>query len=1232
MSSPESGRRATSHRSPIGWVSVTAIVVALLSTSLLGFSNSAGSTGQVPQVPMTSHVQPAHLTPATLVAPLSASGLETKYTLSVGNGTLLPGNVVYPSFGRPWYVAYVPSVNRLYLSVDCVVYLVNPSTLALEGQLSVGGCGLAYVPSSGNLYLSCYSAVCIVDPATDTLITKIPANQAGQTVFGVFVYDAAANAIVVGNVFNGTANVVNLSLGRVVANLSIGYNTVDAAYDSVNTNLYLADYENNAVEIVNSSTWHMTSDPLPTSLFGFMYGVTTDDRSGNVYVTSTFYCPGCYGTDWLVEISGVNGSILRSIGLGSYTTGLAYDSATNEVFVADSIHGYVYVVNADNLSIITTVRANVTSFLIVGPWWLTYVPQLGTVYAPTSYQNSLVAISGKTLKAYASTGGIAQPLPEAWDPACGCLVVGDYLIGRLYFVNGTTYRIVRTVGLGGWPRSIAYDNSTGQIWVTLGGLTGSLGVDVLDGTNGTLVTTLSPGAWPSSVTYDPQDQRMFVPILFTTTMDVYNSTNLSLVQQIAVGGQNFTESPGSQQLAWDSNNDHAYLSNWNGNDVSVLDARTGRVLANITHVPGPDSIVFDSATGKIYTADQNAANISIIDPVADSIMGNLSYQYPSSILPQPGSDLLFATNGSGELTVFNLTNGSTARIAAGSETLGLAWLPNGALAVSDGRGEIYFVSGPAPTPLTTPVLSIDPSYVRVGRVVNVSTKVSGGTGPLTYSYSGLPDNCPQVNRSAFSCAPSEPGIFFVSVTVRDSAGDSSTGFGTLWVEPVFQVIMAETGLPSGTRWWINVTGASSFTSTGPFITFPEVNGTYQFNVASANKSFASVGGSFLVEGSGAGALVNFSLVTFPVAFREMGLPPGTSWNVTIDRTVAESTSNAVVFYLPNGTYTFRVSGVPGWQLAGVSYSGNVTVNGTSPVAVALVFVRVVYDVTFHEAGLGPGTDWWVNLSSGQFFSSTVGVISFAEPNGTFAYTLATGNKSWAGHDGSISIDGSDMSVEVTFVPETYPVILLQSGLPSGVEWWVNITGHVPEGSTGGSITIALTNGTYGYAVGSTDKRFHATGGVVSVDGTVTGQQIVFSPVVYTIKFAEQGLPSGAPWNVTVQGVTAWSTGPTITLTETNGSYSFVDNGTGGYTSSPSHGVLVVNGTGLIETILFTAPAKGPADVLGLPPLEGYALLGSIAAAVVACTILAVVVSSRRKRRTIAPPVTGGDQHPPTPPT
>ncbi len=159
-----------------------------------------------------------------------------------------------------------------------------------------------------------------------------------------------------------------------------------------------------------------------------------------------------------------------------------------------------------------------------------------------------------------------------------------------------------------------------------------------------------------------------------------------------------------------------------------------------------------------------------------------------------------------------------------------------------------------------------------------------------------------------------------SISVKGASMSTTVTFSKL-----YSVTFTESGLPSGTSWSITFNGTkeSSTTST---ISFTAPNGTYSYTVGSVSGySAASASGSISVKGASMSTTVTFSKL-YSVTFTESGLPSGTSWFVTLNGSKESSTSSTITFSEINGTYTYTVGQVSGYNLS--TSSGNAKVIGT----------------------------------------------------------------------------------------------------------------------------------------------------------------------------------------------------------------------------------------------------------------------------------------------------------------
>jgi YVTN family beta-propeller protein len=308
----------------------------------------------------------------------------------------------------------------------------------------------------------------------------------------------------------------------------------------------------------------------------------------------------------------------------------------------------------------------------------------------------------------------------------------------------------------------------------------------------------------------------------------------------------------------------------------------------------------------------------------------------------------------------------------------------------------------------------------------------------------------------------------------------------------------------------------------------------------------------------------------------------------------------------------------------------------------------VYNVTFAEAGLPSGTAWSVNLS-GTVQASSSTTNEFSEPNGTYAFAvrLADGYvaRPW---NGTIDVRGTSVSTALTFVSEFFRLWLNETGLPAGSSWSAGIRENCtfcsqpfPTSSDTDSISfVLLSSADEWFGVGavpgfSPNPSYGHLAPFISM-GAPISKLITFTANT-TLWFNESGLPggttAGASWSVTVVGTGTSSgtfsnhsvgnlTGFQLPLGFT-GSFEIspvalaTAGGQAVYDPDPSSGRVNVPTSGASVTVrIHFSKSTGP-TFLGLPVMEGYALLGGIIA--ILAVGIAGVVLLRRKGKALPEP-------------
>jgi hypothetical protein len=172
-------------------------------------------------------------------------------------------------------------------------------------------------------------------------------------------------------------------------------------------------------------------------------------------------------------------------------------------------------------------------------------------------------------------------------------------------------------------------------------------------------------------------------------------------------------------------------------------------------------------------------------------------------------------------------------------------------------------------------------------------------------------------------------------------GDRTSG--TLEGIVGFDVEFDESGLRPGTTWSVDLAGQTNVTSNNS-LGFVEPNGKYAFEALPVSGySPTPAFGNITVEGRAPPVTPIDYLVApapppfghYDANFTESGLPAGTSWSITFNRTAQlSSTTDLIVANATNGTYPFSVGSVSGY-VANIT-GGLVTIRGHA-VSTAITF-------------------------------------------------------------------------------------------------------------------------------------------------------------------------------------------------------------------------------------------------------------------------------------------------------
>ena len=404
------------------------------------------------------------------------------------------------------------------------------------------------------------------------------------------------------------------------------------------------------------------------------------------------------------------------------------------------------------------------------------------------------------------------------------------------------------------------------------------------------------GINPVGVTFDSSNGYVYVANDRSNSVSVINGTTNTVIDTIGVGS-------GPYAVAFDSSNGYVYVTNKGSNSVSVINGATNKVIDTIAVGYYPIGVAFDSSNGYLYVADSGTYVVSVINGATNTVIDTIGVgTYPGAISVDSSNGYVYVANyGYGTISIIATTT-KTAEYPVTFTQSGLPYgtewyvnlsnsmdsgaitgssysfsLPNGTYSYSIGA-----VSGYSASPSFGSV-NVSGSNVPVAITFTpVKTIVSKYT--ITFSETGLPSGTSwSVTLNGISESSTTNTITFTmpngtySYAIGSISGYSvSTSSGSITVNgsdmsqtitftPVkitvikYTVTFTETGLPSGTTWYVNLTNGQTFSSTTGKISFSEPNGTYSYTVSSVSGySVSSSSGSISVNGASVSKTVSFT--------------------------------------------------------------------------------------------------------------------------------------------------------------------------------------------------------------------------------------------------------------------------------------------------------------------------------------------------------------------------------------
>jgi YVTN family beta-propeller protein len=650
-------------------------------------------------------------------------------------------------------------------------------------------------------------------------------------------------------------------------------------------------------------------------------------------------------------------------------------------------------------------------------------------------------------------------------------------------------------------------------------------IDVVSAKTNEVTATISAGQFPNTLAYDAWNNNIYFGQQTNDLVSVANASTNLVQRSVDIGFEPLA-------MVADPVTGNLFVTGWNTTGtafVAVLSGTNGTVTttfpfgANRFPVAGPDGLAYDPTNAEFYVpsivggSPGARGNLTILNGSIPSVVGNVSLAFnPDAIAYSPSTGDFYLGNQTGSnLSVFDPGTASVVATVA---------LPN------------------TPSLLVAGAVSQHRLYVGTdGNVSVVSTKTNKvlSTFPIQREPSGL-------------ALDTLDGNLYIS----DYVGNNVSLVNTTNDKTIGSILL----------------GASPYN-----LAFDPTNGELYVGDLESSQLIVLNGTTNRVGGFVPLGATPYGVAYDPVT-NEVFVDDFYSGNVS----VVDTATNSVVGYLPAGTNPW-----------GIAYDGanhdiyvtnvgsnNITVldPATKTVAATLNFSTppgaIAYDAKSSTLFVGE-----YNVGNVSVLNATSNALIRNTSTGSEPYTIAVDP-----HDGDAFV-GNYASDNITVLGPRGQELNRSAAAGVGVfgSAYDPVDGDVYVASFS-TDTITTVNGSSGLGVGGytvgvgpVAVAVNPVTGTVYVanydSGSLTLLTVPPPPRVFSVTFAETGVPHGKTWAVGFNGgALQRTTATSLTFSVPNGSYAYLITGPSGFvvTAPSPFGVLVVSGSNLSRTVTFAA--------------------------------------------------------------
>src|SRR3989442_9425106 len=304
----------------------------------------------------------------------------------------------------------------------------------------------------------------------------------------------------------------------------------------------------------------------------------------------------------------------------------------------------------------------------ISPSGVAVNPSTGRIYVANRGDGTISVINSatKTVVGTITVGDI--PAELAVNPATNRLYLtySDNNIPPV--IDGSTGQVVGSIAIPQNGKAIAVTSLTNTIYLPGGGSSGSVPASTLflvSGSNNTVLRTIGIGSGPFSVAVNPNSNRVYVANFYDWTISVVDGSLKSAISTVPVNGapDGIAVNPGTNRL---------YVNDETHNALLVLDASTYAILAQVPVGSFPNAVDLNPKTNRVYVVNSAGGSVTIVDGNTNAVVSVLKVgNFPPRVAADPVTNFAYVTNqNSDSVTVIRGGPPTASRVTVATQDSG----------------------------------------------------------------------------------------------------------------------------------------------------------------------------------------------------------------------------------------------------------------------------------------------------------------------------------------------------------------------------------------------------------------------------------------------------------------------------------------------------------------------------------------------------------------------------------